>query len=53
MDALDLAGRETLLNPLLVRYASEASHERFKRQIMKSGTATFITGGLKQHPKGL
>jgi hypothetical protein len=37
-------GQETLFNLLLVRYASEESYERFKRQVMKRDTATFITG---------
>jgi hypothetical protein len=35
-------GLETLLNLFLIRYTSEKSYERFKRQVMKSDNATFI-----------
>lgn len=37
-------GLETLLNLILVRYTSEDSYERFKRQVMRSDTALFIRG---------
>jgi hypothetical protein len=37
-------GLETLLNLILVRYTSEDSYERFKRQVMKSDIAMFIRG---------
>jgi len=37
-------GLETLPNLLLIRYTSEESYERFKRQVMKSDNATFISG---------
>lgn len=37
-------GLETLLNLILVRYTSEDSYERFKRQVMRSDAALFIRG---------
>jgi hypothetical protein len=45
-------GLETLLNLLLVRYTSEESYERFKRQILKSDNVMFIRGEVDLIPAG-